>query len=117
MAASCLALSAVDVRLRPSPNIALQCIVSRGVVPEVPAQSNRGRMEVCLKEIITTVITDEGAWFDRGGDNEPRAFVAVYTQIGVHQLPSLWTNSYFVAAAGIVRLSVIKRHVETQKDR
>jgi putative transposase len=31
-------------------------------------------------------------------------------------LPSLWTTSYFVAAAGSVRLLVIKRYVETQKD-
>ena len=30
------------------------------------------------------------------------------------RLPSLWTNSYFVATVG-VRLSVIRRYVETQK--
>lgn len=33
------------------------------------------------------------------------------------RLPSLWTNSYFVATVGGARLSGIKRSVETQKDR
>jgi putative transposase len=33
------------------------------------------------------------------------------------RLPSLWTNSYFVVTVSRARLSVIKRHVETQKDR
>lgn len=33
------------------------------------------------------------------------------------RLPSLWTNSYFVATVGGAPLSVIKRYVETQKDR
>jgi putative transposase len=32
-------------------------------------------------------------------------------------LPSLWTNSYFVAAAGGARFAVIARYVEAQKDR
>jgi putative transposase len=33
------------------------------------------------------------------------------------RLPSLWTNSYFVATVGGAPLSVIKRYVATQKDR
>jgi putative transposase len=33
------------------------------------------------------------------------------------RLPSLWTNSYFVATVGGAPRSVIKRYVETQKDR
>ena len=32
-------------------------------------------------------------------------------------LPSLWTQSYFVATVGGTRLSVTTRYVETQKDR
>jgi putative transposase len=32
-------------------------------------------------------------------------------------LPSLWTNSYFVATVAGARLSVINRDVEAQKDR
>jgi putative transposase len=33
------------------------------------------------------------------------------------QLPSLWTNSYFAATVGGTPLSVVKRYVESQKDR
>jgi len=33
------------------------------------------------------------------------------------RLPSLWTNSYFVATVGGVTLETVKRYVETQKDR
>jgi len=33
------------------------------------------------------------------------------------KLPSLWTQSYFVATVGGTRLSVTTRYVETQKDR
>lgn len=33
------------------------------------------------------------------------------------RLPSLWTNSYFVAAVGTVQLDVIKKYIESQKER
>lgn len=33
------------------------------------------------------------------------------------RLPSLWTNSYFVATTGGVTLEVLKRYVQTQKGR
>ncbi len=32
------------------------------------------------------------------------------------RLPSLWTNSYFVATVGGATLAVVKRYIETQKD-
>ena len=31
------------------------------------------------------------------------------------RLPSLWTNSYFVATVGAVQLDVVKRYIEDQK--
>ena len=31
------------------------------------------------------------------------------------RLPSLWTNSYFVATVGTVQLEVVKRYIEDQK--
>jgi putative transposase len=31
------------------------------------------------------------------------------------KLPSLWTNSYFVATVGAVQLDVVKRYIEDQK--
>jgi putative transposase len=33
------------------------------------------------------------------------------------RLPSLWTNSYFVATVGSVTLEVVKQYVLTQKER
>jgi putative transposase len=33
------------------------------------------------------------------------------------RLPSLWTNTYFVATTGGVTLETLKRYVETQKDK
>ncbi len=33
------------------------------------------------------------------------------------RLPSLWTNSYYVATVGGVTLETVKRYVESQKDR
>ncbi|XOS90291.1 IS200/IS605 family transposase [Brevibacillus laterosporus] len=33
------------------------------------------------------------------------------------RLPSLWTNSYFVATVGTVQLDVIKQYIESQKER
>ncbi len=33
------------------------------------------------------------------------------------RLPTLWTNSYFVSTVGGAPLEVVKRYIETQKDR
>ncbi|WP_438938912.1 IS200/IS605 family transposase [Brevibacillus laterosporus] len=33
------------------------------------------------------------------------------------RLPSLWTNSYFVATVGTVQLDVIKQYIESRKER
>lgn len=33
------------------------------------------------------------------------------------RLPSLWTNSYFVATVGAVQLDVVKKYIEEQKAR
>ncbi len=99
-------------------------------------------MEVRLKEIIAEVITGKGAWLIEMETmpDHVHLLVEVDPQYGVHKLvkaikgrssrvlreefpwlksklPSLWTNSYFVATVGGAPLSVIKRYVETQKDR
>lgn len=116
--------------------------VSRGVVPEVPPQVIGGRMEQRLKQIIAEVITEKGAWMIEleTMPDHVHLLVEVDPRFGVHKLvkaikgrssrllreefpwlksrlPSLWTNSYFVATVGGAPLSVIKRYVETQKDR
>ena len=116
--------------------------VSRGVVPEVPTRGDRRADGSRLKEIIAEVIEEKGAWLIEMETMLDRVHlrVEVDPQFGVHRLvkaikgrssrvlreefpwltsklPSLWTNSYFVATVGGAPLSVIKRYVETQKDR
>src|ERR1700732_1071620 len=101
-----------------------------------------GRMEQRLKEVIVEVIAEKGAWLielETMADHV-HLLLEVDPQFGIHKLvkaikgrssrvlreefpwlksklPSLWTNSYFVATVGGAPLSVIKRYVETQKDR
>jgi putative transposase len=60
MAAGCLAVSVVGVTLRSNASIAFRCACH--VVSEVPTRSDRGRMEVRLKEIIAEVVTEKRAW-------------------------------------------------------
>lgn len=99
-------------------------------------------MEVRLKEIIAEVVAEKGAWMIEleTMPDHVHLLVEVDPQYGIHKLvkaikgrssrvlreefpwlksrlPSLWTNSYFVATAGGAPLSVIKRYVESQKDR
>jgi len=116
--------------------------VSRGVVPEVPPQGDRRPDGQRLKEVIAEVIAERGAWLIEleTMPDHVHLLVEVDPQSGVHKLvkaikgrssrllreefpwlksrlPSLWTNSYFVATVGGAPLSVIKRYVQTQKDR
>src|ERR1700737_2269747 len=118
----------------------------QGVIVEGVAQKGGevigGRMEQRLKEIIVEVIAEKGAWLielETMADHV-HLVVEVDPQFGIHKmvkaikgrssrvlreefpwlkskLPSLWTNSYFVVTVGGAPLSVIKRYVETQKDR
>jgi putative transposase len=99
-------------------------------------------MEVRLKELVVEVIEEKGAWLIEleTMPDHVHLLVEVDPQFGIHKLvkaikgrssrvlrdefpwlrsrlPSLWTNSYFVATVGGAPLSVIKRYVETQKDR
>ena len=101
-----------------------------------------GPMEQRLKEIIVEVIAEKGAWLIEleTMPDHVHLVVEVDPQFGIHKmvkaikgrssrvlreefpwlkskLPSLWTNSYFVATVGGAPLSVIKRYVQTQKDR
>ena len=99
-------------------------------------------MEARLKEVIAEVIAEKGAWLvelETMAD-QVHLLVEVDPQFGMHRLvkaikgrwsrvlreefgwlrsrlPSLWTNSYFVATVGGAPLSVIKGYVETQKAR
>jgi putative transposase len=101
-----------------------------------------GRMEARLKEIIAEVIEEKGAWLMemQTMPDHVHLLVEMDPQFGVHRLvkaikgrssrvlrqelpwlrsrlPSLWTNSYFVATVGGVPSSVITRYVARQKGR
>ena len=128
--------------MRTNSNIAFQCAYHVVWCPKYRRKVIGGRMEVRLKEIIAEVITEKGAWLVEMETmpDHVHLLVEVDPQFGVHKLvkaikgrssrvlrdefpwlksklPSLWTNSYFVATVGGAPLSVIKRYVEAQKDR
>lgn len=142
MARTCLTLSGVGVTLRTNSNIAFQCAYHVVWCPKYRRKVIGGRMEARLKEIIAEVIEEKGAWLIEleTMPDHVHLLVEVDPQYGIHKLvkaikgrssrvlreefpwlksklPSLWTNSYFVATVGGAPLSVIKRYVETQKDR
>jgi putative transposase len=132
----------MGVTLRTNANIAFRCAYHVVWCPKYRRKVIGGRMEVRLKEIIAEVITEKGAWLIEMETmpDHVHLLVEVGPQFGIHKLvkaikgrssrvlreefpwlksklPSLWTNSYFVATVGGAPLSVIKRYVETQKDR
>jgi putative transposase len=135
-------LSVVGVTLRTNANIAFQCAYDVVWCPKYRRKVIGGRMEQRLREIIVEVIAEKGGWLielETMADHV-HLVVEVDPQFGIHKmvkaikgrssrvlreefpwlkskLPSLWTNSYFVATVGGAPLSVIKRYVQTQKDR
>ncbi len=135
-------LSGVGVTLRTNANIAFQCAYHVVWCPKYRRKVIGGRMETRVKEIICEVVDEKGSWLIEleTMPDHVHLLVEVDPQFGVHRLvkaikgrssrvlceefpwlksrlPSLWTNSYFVATVGGAPLSVIKRYVETQKDR
>lgn len=130
-------LSGVGVTLRTNANIAFQCAYHVVWCPKYRRKVIGGRMEQRLKEIIVEVIEEKGAWLIEleTMPDHVHLLVEVDPQFGVHKLvkaikgrssrllrqefpwlrsrlPTLWTNSYFVATVGGAPLSVIKRYVE-----
>lgn len=135
-------LSGVGVTLRTNAYIAFQCTYHVVWCPRYRPKVIGGRMEVRLNEINAEVVEEKGAWLIEMETmpDHVHVLVEVDPQYGVHKLvkaikgrssrvlreefpwlksrlPSLWTNSYFVTTGGGAPLSVIKRYVETQKDR
>lgn len=135
-------MSVVGVTLRSNANIAFQCAYYVVWCPKYRRGVIGGRMEQRLKEIVAEVIEEKGAWLIEMETmpDHVHLLVEVDPQFGIHRLvkaikgrssrllreefpwlksrlPSLWTNSYFVATVGGAPLSVIKRYVETQKER
>jgi putative transposase len=128
--------------LRTNANIAFQCAYHVVWCPKYRREVIGGRMEQRLKQIIAEVIAEKGAWLIEVETmpDHVHLLVEVDPQFGIHRLvkaikgrssrllreefpwlksrlPSLWTNSYFVATVGGAPSSVIQRYVGTPKDR
>jgi putative transposase len=101
-----------------------------------------GQIEKDLKKIVSEVCTErECDLIEQECDGDHiHLLVGVDPQFGIHRLirqikgrssrllrnkhsilrtriPTLWTNSYFVATVGRVTTDVVKKYVESQKER
>ncbi|GIH97930.1 IS200/IS605 family transposase [Planobispora siamensis] len=132
----------VAVTLRTNSNIAFQCAFHVVWCPKYRRRVLGGQIEARLKELIREVITDKQAWLIELEvmPDHVHLLVEVDPQYGIHRLvkaikgrssrvlrqefpsltsklPTLWTNSYFVATVGGAPVDVVKRYVENQKNR
>jgi putative transposase len=94
-----------------------------------------------MKAIVREAVDEHGAWLEvlKVMPDHVHLIVEVDPQFGIHRLvkllkgrssrllrqefphlkrrlPTLWTNSYFVATTGGAPLSAIKHYVESQKN-
>jgi putative transposase len=130
------------VALRSNSNVVFQCAFHVVWCPKYRRRVLGGRIEERLKQLIREVVEEKGAWLvalEVMPDNV-HLLVEVDPQFGVHKLvkaikgrtsrvlreefpslrsrlPTLWTNSYFVATTGGAPLAAVKRYVEQQKGR
>lgn len=128
--------------MRSNANITFQCAFHVVWCPKYRRRVLAGCIEARLKELIREVVADKGAWLVEMEvmPDHVHLLVEVDPQFGVHRLvkaikgrssrvlreefphlksrlPTLWTNSYFVATVGGAPLAAIKRYVENQKNR
>ena len=128
--------------LRANSDIAFQCAFHVVWCPKYRRRVLGGEIEERLKQLIGEVVEEKGAWLvdvDVMPDHV-RLLVEVDPQLGIHKLvkaikgrssrvlrqefpslrsklPTLWTNSYFVATVGAAPPEVVERYVENQKNR
>jgi putative transposase len=132
----------VVVTLRSNSNVVFQCAYHVVWCPKYRRAVLGGRTEERLKEIVREVVAEKGAWLITLAvmPDHVHVLVEVDPQYGIHRLvkaikgrssrllrqefphlksrlPTLWTNSYFVATTGGAPLAQVKRYVEQQKDR
>lgn len=128
--------------MRSNANITFQCAFHVVWCPKYRRRVLAGCIEARLKELIREVVADKGAWLVEMEvmPDHVHLLVEVDPQFGVHRLvkaikgrssrvlreefphlksrlPTLWTNSYFVATVGGAPPAAIKRYVENQKNR
>lgn len=132
----------VAVTLRSNSNIVFQCAFHVVWCPKYRRRVLGGRIEERLKQLVREAVEENGAWLValEVMPDHVHLLVEVDPQFGVHKLvkavkgrtsrvlreefpalrsrlPTLWTNSYFVASVGSVPLTAVKRYVEQQKGR
>ena len=126
--------------LRTNHNVAFQCAFHVVWSPKYRRSVLIPPVDERLKTILLETIIEHGAWL-QALDVMPEhvhLLVEVDPQYGIHRLvkslkgrssrllrqefphlrsrlPTLWTNSYFVATTGGAPLAAIKRYVEQQK--
>lgn len=130
----------MSVTLRSNNNVTFQCAFHVVWCPKYRRSVIGGRMEQRLEQLIREVATEKGAWLVEleTMPDHVHLLVEVDPQFGVHRLvkaikgrtsrvlrdefpwlrsrlPTLWTNSYFVATVGGAPLEVVTRYVEQQK--
>lgn len=129
------------VTLRSNSNITFQCAFHVVWCSKYRRRVLGGPIEARLKEIVREVVDEKGAWLVEVEvkPDHVHLLVEVDPQLGVHRLvkaikgrssrvlreefpalksrlPTLWTNSYFVATVGGAPLEVVKKYVENQKN-
>ena len=132
----------VPVTLRSNGNVVFQCAFHVVWCPKYRRRVLSGCVEDRLKQIVREVVEEKGAWLVALEvlPDHVHLLVEVDPQFGVHKLvkavkgrtsrvlreefpslrsrlPTLWTNSYFVATTGGAPMAAIKRYVEQQKSR
>ncbi|MEV8514151.1 IS200/IS605 family transposase [Dactylosporangium sp. NPDC051484] len=132
----------MSVSLRSNGNVVFQCAFHVVWCPKYRRRVLGGRIEERLKQLVREVVEERGAWLAalEVMPDHVHLLVEVDPQYGVHKLvkaikgrtsrvlreefpslksrlPTLWTNSYFVATTGGAPLAAVKRYVEQQKSR
>lgn len=132
----------VSVTVRSNSNVVFQCAFHVVWCPKYRRRVLGGRIEERLKQLVREVVEEKGAWLValEVMPDHVHLLVEVDPQYGIHRLvkaikgrtsrvlreefptlrsrlPTLWTNSYFVATTGGAPLAAVKRYVEQQKGR
>lgn len=128
--------------MRSNSDVVFQCAFHVVWCPKFRRGVLDGQIEERLKQLIREVVEERGAWLAALEVMPDRVhlLVEVDPRYGVHRLvkaikgrtsrvlreefpslhsrlPTLWTNSYFVATTGGDPLAAMERYVEQQKGR
>ncbi|WP_107075057.1 IS200/IS605 family transposase [Micromonospora sp. MH33] len=132
----------MSVALRSNSDVVFQCAFHVVWCPKYRRRVLSGGIEERLEHLIGEVVEEKGAWLValEVMPDYVHLLVEVDPQFGVHKLvkaikartsrvlreefpslrsrlPTLWTNSYFVATTGGAPLAAVKEYVEQQKGR